>query len=124
MARFRTGEESGKVKDLKPEESFQSALIDMAHLHGWKIAHFRKAQTSSGGWVTAVSADGKGWPDLFLVQPEKKFRLAAELKVPPNKVTPEQDAWLTWLELCGIPAFTWTPNDWDEIEKTLVFGPD
>lgn len=110
------------MKTLKPEESFQTAVIDSAHMRGWKVAHFRPAMTKSGKWVTAVAADGKGFPDLFMLHPEKKFRVAAELKVPPNTVSEEQDAWLTAMERCGIPAFTWTPDDWDEINRVLVFG--
>lgn len=109
-------------RELKPEESFQAAVIDSAHMRGWKVAHFRPAMTKSGKWVTAVAADGKGFPDLFMVHPDKHFRVVAELKIPPNTVTTEQDAWLTWCELCGIPAFTWTPDDWDEIDRVLMFG--
>jgi hypothetical protein len=110
------------MKNLKPEESFQSAVIVAAHMQGWKVAHFRPAMTKSGKWITAVGGDGKGFPDLFMVHPLKGLRVAAELKIPPNTVTPEQDAWLTWMEICGIPAFTWTPADWDEINRVLVFG--
>lgn len=98
------------------EESFQSAVVAMAHLYGWRVAHFRKARTKHG-WRTAVSGDGKGWPDLFLVRDTDC--LARELKVPPNKATKEQEAWLQALATAGIDAKVWTPDDWDEIEATL-----
>ena len=47
------------------EAEFQRMVIDMAHLFGWRVAHFRKVQTH-GRWMTAVAADGKGFPDLVL----------------------------------------------------------
>lgn len=103
---------------MTPEESFQSAVVAMAHLHGWSVAHFRKARTKRG-WCTAVSADGKGFPDLILCNADLGQVLARELKVPPNKITPEQDAWLCLLNACGIDAGVWTPKDWDEIEYIL-----
>jgi VRR-NUC domain len=102
----------------KPEESFQSAVVDMAHLYGWIVAHFRRARTARG-WTTAVGADGKGWPDLFLCHERSGRVLARELKVPPNRVTPEQVVWLRVLNMVGVDAKVWTTADWTEIEATL-----
>jgi len=62
------------------EESFQSALIDLAHVYGYRVAHFRKARKKNGGWITPVSADGKGFLDLILVNRDKKDIIFAELK--------------------------------------------
>lgn len=106
------------MRNLTPEESFQTAVIDLAHLHGWHVAHFRKARTKKG-WITAVGADGKGWPDLFLCHPKRQIVIARELKVPPNKLTKEQEEWIDVLNACGIWAKVWTPADWPEIEATL-----
>ena len=103
---------------MTPEESFQSTVVAMAHLYRWKVAHFRKARTKRG-WITAVGADGKGWPDLLLCNERLRITIARELKVPPNKTTPEQDDWLRVLCACGIDAKVWTPLDWKEIERTL-----
>ena len=103
---------------MTPEESFQSAVIGMAHVFGWRVAHFRKARTLKS-WRTAVSADGKGWPDLILCHEGRGIILARELKVPPNKTTPEQDVWLRVLRAVGVDAGVWTPDDWDEIEYVL-----
>lgn len=104
---------------MSPEESFQSAVIDLAHLHGWRVAHFRRARTKKG-WVTAVGADGKGWPDLFLCHEARGIVLARELKIPPNQLTPEQNKWLLVLCAVGINAKVWRPADWPEIEQTLA----
>lgn len=104
---------------MTPEESFQSAVVDMAHLYGWRVAHFRKARTVKG-WRTAVGGDGKGWPDLFLCHESRKLAIARELKVPPNRTTPEQQEWLRVLRATGVDSDVWTPDDWDEIERTLI----
>lgn len=106
------------------EEQFQAQVISLAHLRGWRIAHFRPGMNRRGQWQTAVSADGKGFPDLFMVRRSTHHRLAAELKVPPNKLTDEQREWLSDMETCGIPAYEWTPADWQEIERVLEHGPE
>jgi VRR-NUC domain len=111
------------VKRQRPEAAFQRQVIELAHLRGWRVAHFRPGMNERGQWQTAVQADGAGFPDLFLVRAMDGKRLVAELKVPPNKVTPEQERWLNDCEACGIPAFTWTPDDWDEIDIVLEKGP-
>ena len=104
------------MKRIAPEESFLRAVIDLAHMHGWRVAHFRTARTKSG-WRTAVGADGVGWPDLFMCRSDEA--LVRELKVPPNDLTPEQKEWLETLNAAGVDARVWTPDDWPEIEATL-----
>lgn len=105
------------------ESQFQTMVITAAQAYGWRVAHFRKARTAKG-WTTAVAANGKGFPDLFCVRRKTGHRFAAELKIPPNKVTPDQNEWLDALEMSGIPAFVWTPADWTEIESVLKDGPN
>lgn len=110
------------AKHVKREAAFQKTVIEFAQLHGWRVAHFRAARTKDG-WATPVAANGKGFPDLFLLRQRTRERLCAEIKVPPNTVTDEQREWLIAMELCGVPAFTWTPLDWGEIEAVLIHGP-
>ena len=72
---------------------------------------------------TPVQADGKRFPDLFLVRPQTRSVLVAELKVPPNTVSAEQAAWLADFEACGVPAFTWAPADWAaSLRVSIGFG--
>jgi hypothetical protein len=52
------------------EQSFQSVVIEVARLAGWRVAHFRAARTVKG-WKVPVTADGAGWPDLVLVRPPR-----------------------------------------------------
>lgn len=112
------------TKQVKRESAFQKTVIEMAQLHGWKVAHFRPARTKDGGWLTPVAANGKGFPDLMCIRQRTRQRFAAECKIPPNKPTPEQDEWLDAMEICGIPAYVWTPGDWIEIERVLKDGPE
>lgn len=98
------------------EEAFLAQVIAFAKLHGWRSAHFRPAKTERG-WRTAVQGDGKGFPDLVLIRGDTI--IVAELKVGRNQLTVEQRAWLVAFEMAGVPAYTWRPKDWSEIEQVL-----
>jgi VRR-NUC domain len=99
------------------EADFQAQLIDLAHLYGWRVAHFRPCQTGRG-WRTPVQGDGAGFPDLVLVGRGRVF--VAELKRETAKATPEQLAWLTAFADAGVQAFVWRPSDFDEIAAELA----
>jgi hypothetical protein len=124
------------------ESPFQRQILDLARWTGWRVAHFRPARTAAGGMVTAVQADGAGFPDLVLVRgPEL---ILAELKTRRGRVTREQQVWLDAFEqvelavaalvelardlapdplpLGAIPVVervVWRPADWDLIEARL-----
>jgi hypothetical protein len=97
------------------ERDFQRAVIEAAQLLGWRVAHFRPAQTKHG-WRTPVQADGKGFPDLVLLRGREL--LVRELK-DGGKLTPEQNAWLAAFAAASVDARVWTSDDWPEIERTL-----
>lgn len=103
------------------ESGFQKQVIELARSRGWKVASFRKVrvQRASGAtyYETPVAADGRGWPDLFLVL--RSRAIAAELKVGRNKETPEQTQWLTLLRSAGIETYTWRPENFDLITEYL-----
>lgn len=103
------------------EKEFQRLVIDYAHLRGWRVASFRPARVMRNGrekYETAVGADGKGWPDLFLVRDNRL--VALELKVGKNKPSDEQQAWLAALQrVCDFAACVW-PADWELIERVLA----
>lgn len=106
------------------EDAFQTQIIAFARLFGWRVAHFRavrvKDKNGTPQYQTPVQADGAGFPDLLLVNKRHNPPLiVAELKVGRNKATAEQQKWLAEFELAGIPAYTWNPGDWPEIEKAL-----
>lgn len=101
------------------EADLQAQVIDLAHLTGWRTAHFRAGMTQSGRWVTPVAGDGVGWPDLFLARPRDGRLLAVELKSARGRPTPEQLDWLDTLRRCGVETHLWRPDDWDVIVEAL-----
>lgn len=123
----------------RPEEQFQQQVIDLAHIYGWRIAHFRPARTQQG-WRTAVAADGAGFPDLVLVRgPDLIF---AELKAERGVVSAAQREWLEALAVVAgrvqgaviaagmaaggelsisprVDVYLWRPAEFDEIHDRL-----
>lgn len=90
----------------------------MAHLYGWRVAHFKTARTMKGAYVTPVAGDGAGFPDLVLT---RKQRLAfAELKKDGNYLRPKQRQWHDDLKLTGVEVYTWHEKDYpDGIKEVL-----
>jgi hypothetical protein len=93
---------------VEPTEAAMLATIrDAARFTGWRIAHFRPARTRDG-WVTAVSADGAGFPDLVMVHPRAGVWFV-ELKSKRGRLSPEQVEWrdalhaahASWIECRG-----------------------
>jgi len=101
------------------EKQLQQAVIECAHLFGWRVAHFRPAWTEKG-WRTPVEADGAGWPDLVLV---RKYRLIfVELKTEKGKLSVAQEAWMEALRpLAQHEVYVWRPSSWTggQIEACL-----
>jgi len=106
-----------RAERTTPENDFQDEVIKVAHDYGWKIAHFRPARTAQG-WRTAVAADGKGFPDLVMT---RERLVVAELKYGANDLSADQQNWFDWFKMAQVEVYTWWPEDWDEIHKTLGF---
>ena len=90
------------------EADLQRAVIDLARMFGWRIAHFRPAHTAKG-WRTPVEADGKGWPDLVMIRPPRI--VIAELKVGRNQVTEDQATWLELFRQANLETHVWRETD-------------
>lgn len=103
------------------EADFLSWVIDIAHLHGYLVAHFRPALTARG-WRTPVQADGKGFPDLVLVNPEKGRLIFAELKSEKGKLSLEQKQWIDALDYTEVEMYVWRPDKRDSIEQVFEIG--
>jgi VRR-NUC domain len=107
------------MSEFRPDEaSFQSVVVEVARVAGWRVAHFRAAKTSKG-WRTPVTADGAGWPDLVLVRPPRL--IFAEIKSETGELRPRQTEWLDVLRL--LPAaetYLWRPSDWAELVEILT----
>lgn len=99
-----------------PEREFTKTVIQMAQRFGWHVAHFPRARSDKGAYLTPVAGNAKGYPDLTLV---RERVLWAELKIPPNGLTVEQAEWVAKLASAGQEIRVWTPDDWPEIERVL-----
>ena len=114
------------------EEQFQQQIIDLAHLCGWTVAHFRAAMTAKG-WRTPVQADGAGFPDLVMVKTGWDEiegidgtadglvgrLIFAEIKSAKGKVSESQQAWLSALRCVDVEVYVWKPSDWERIVQIL-----
>ncbi len=103
------------------EAKFQTIVLQIARLNGWKAAHFRKVrvQRPNGSvyYATPVAADGAGFVDLVLVRERLIF---AELKTMSGVVEPDQEAWHERLRKAGQTVYVWRPVDLDMIEEALA----
>lgn len=95
------------------EAQLTDVIVDAARLYGWKVAHFRPAQTARG-WRTAMQGD-TGFPDLVLARDGEV--IMAELKVGRAKRRPDQ---MAWAEAIGPDLYQlWTDRDLDAIMRRL-----
>lgn len=104
---------SAAVAGLTGEVVAQTAR-DMCLRFGLKVAHFPKVPITRGArtyWLSPAQWDGKGWLDLFIVDPHGGGVLVREAKGEKESLTAEQREWLSWLSACGLDADVWRPVD-------------
>ena len=101
------------------EDDLLKGVLQMARLFKWLSYHARPAMLKNGSWRTAVSGDGKGFPDVVLLRDNRC--LAWELKASKGKATPEQTNWLQAFKRAGWEARIIRPEDWHSgtIERLL-----
>ena len=102
------------------ESHFTDQVIDTAHHYGWRPFHLRDRESAS-------IVRGRGFPDLVMYRLDadsgQTELLAAELKRGyDSELREEQREWLGVLKQ-HIPAYEWRPENWDEIERVLQYGP-
>lgn len=101
------------------EREFQKTVIDLAHIYGWLVAHFRTALSQKGHWMTPVQADGAGFPDLCMVKGERM--IFAELKADKGKLSEKQERWMHALRFVPqVEVYVWRPTDFTYIEEILT----
>lgn len=88
------------------EIEFERAVVDLAHLFGWRAASFRPAGTGKG-WRTPVKYDGKGYPDLTLVHADGCV-IFAEMKSATGQLSDDQKAWGE--ALAQAEEYSWSPD--------------
>lgn len=103
------------------EQAFLEQMIDLAHLLGWKVVHFRPGMTKSG-WRTPVAGDAAGFPDLLLVKEfdNEATLLAVEVKSERGKLSGQQKEWLEIMsKVTKVYSFVWKPKDFEDIVALL-----
>jgi len=100
------------------EAQFQSAVIDLARLCGWRVMHTRPAQIRPGVWATPIQGDA-GFPDLVLCRPVHNDFIIAELKTETGRVSAGQHLWLQALDAAGVETHVWRPKDLPAIQTRL-----
>jgi hypothetical protein len=109
------------------ESEFEQAVVDTAHVFGWKVVGHRPMRTKHG-WATGWKYDGTGWPDLTLAHPDRGLLITAELKPAKGRLSSEQIEWGDTLERLRatsdnhIRYYVWRPADWDDIVTLLSAG--
>ena len=97
-------------------KDLQKSVISYARSRGYHCAHFPSVETKQG-WRTAVAADAKGWPDIFLVRDRA---LAIEIKGDGDTIKPDQEQWKVWFERAGIEHYVIRPADWPERVQEIL----
>ena len=88
------------------EKQFRQTVIDLAKLNGWDY-YFT--------WRSIHSP--YGYPDLTIIKPPRL--IFAELKIGKAKLTPFQEKWIQYFKDCGVEAYVWRDNMWEEIVACL-----
>ena len=109
---------------LISEVAFQTAVIGLARLCGWRVAHFHDSRRQVGGKAGGKlvgDSDAAGFPDLVMVRVGVKDTdelLFVELKSAKGRVSSPQALWGDDLSLVA-EYHLWRPSDWPEIQKRL-----
>ena len=98
-------------------KELQKAVVDYAHLRRWHVAHFTAVQDARGVWRTPAKADGKGWPDLFLVRDRA---VAIEIKGDGDTMKAEQIEWADRLTRAGVEHYVVRPKDWPDVVREIL----
>jgi hypothetical protein len=99
------------------EKGWQSTVLDIAKLGGWRTYHTFDSRRSTAGY-----------PDLTLTRPPEL--IFAELKAEKGRTAPEQEAWLEDLQVVAewsnsgvgevVRVYLWRPSDFDEVRRVLL----
>lgn len=95
----------------------QRDVINLARMLGWKVAHTPPVETVRGWRTPTLGSEGKGFPDLLMVRDRV---IVAEIKGS-DRLSREQEGWLTAFRMAGVTAYVWTPESWEsgEIDNVL-----
>jgi len=96
-------------EQMMSEADLMDAVVELAHLRGFIVAHFAAARVKDG-WRTPARYDAKGFPDLTIVG-HGRF-IVAELKSARGKLDLDQHSWLDAMRDTPVEVHLWRPVHW------------
>lgn len=108
-----------RPRERTQHELLQEATVKLLNYTGWRHLHVRRALGKGNKWVTTTNI--KGWPDLAPCwSPKQPGRIIAiELKVPPDRLSPEQEEVADDLARAGFEFYVITPADLERLAGIL-----
>jgi len=101
-----------EYRATQTHDDFMNQVVQLATTLGYKkIYHTHDSRRSE-----------KGFPDLVLVNPEKKRVVYIEIKRENDKPTPEQEDWILTLKAAGQDAYIFRPSDWEDVKFVLSWS--
>lgn len=108
------------------ENEWQKIVTSLATALLWRWWHVPAPMRAVGDGRGFVGArEAAGLADLVMVHPGKRRLIFAELKGTKGTLSPAQKEFLqaiTDLELPGVNAYAWWPDDEDEVVRVLRNG--
>lgn len=96
-------------------QDFEVGIIKYLQSNGWRVAHFRPAETKKG-WRTACSGD-KGFPDTLALK--DGVQLILEAKAGTGKASPDQVDWMLAFQKAGAKVYLVTPENWEKVKQEI-----
>lgn len=121
---------SGRLTDQERADramtgaAVQHLAANLGEILGWSWCHWRPQQNRRGVWSVGIEGPlGKGWPDLFMVHPERRRILLIEAKRQlGDDLTPDQVRVHAILRAAGIEVAVVRPSDCrDPIEASALY---
>jgi len=111
--------------DAMTEAQFQQRIVETARLSGWLVWYqpdwiYRLIMRDMSRRRVRRDWPEPGFPDLWMVHPERKIMLVLECKAAKGSLRPPQRAWLDALRESGIDARMIKPRDLENIELFLM----
>lgn len=89
-------------------KAFLQQVVELARFAGYELIYHT--------WDSRNSP--AGYPDLMLLK--DRILIVAELKIPPDNLSPEQYFWLLeFSDVPGVDVYVWWPEDWAEIKQVI-----
>ena len=99
------------------EAEFQTAVIDLAHVHGWLVAHFRAAKNRPGG--VPLSQQTVSASPIWYSSTRSGVSYSANSNRTPDG-SPPNNANGCNAPAAGADAYVWRPCDWPTIIATTL----